>query len=60
MKKDLEVIFKRIRNIKAKLAAQQPEAFRQAVGDAVQTKGTRGNVVGNVLLFISPGDMLNF
>jgi hypothetical protein len=45
MKKDLEVIFKRIRNIKAKLAAQQPEAFRQAVGDAVQTKGTRGKLL---------------
>ena len=33
MKRDLEVIFKRIRGIKAKLAAQLPEAYSQAVGE---------------------------
>jgi KxDL motif-containing protein 1 len=39
MKRDLEQIFKRIRGIKAKLAAQMPEAYSQAVGDATESKG---------------------
>ena len=39
MKRDLEVIFKRIRGIKAKLAAQLPEAYSQAVGETKEIKG---------------------
>jgi len=39
MKRDLELIFKRIRTIKGKLATQQPEAYRQAVGGDTQDKG---------------------
>ncbi len=39
MKKDLELIFKRIRNIKAKLALQLPLAYSQAVGEATGAPG---------------------
>ena len=39
MKKDLDNIFKRIKNIKSKLATQMPAAYTRAISELDQIKG---------------------